>query len=134
MSSEVNNAIVIQSCAKIASEIINNLDYHPGTVEQGLEDFAEAFNKVYDIVQSKIEQTTPVKGRKIPVVSITEQAEKLRQIQNARLDSENPRAATAVHTNSWAVHTAPPANSGQPIKFQAGGMSGVLPVSPFKAD
>jgi len=127
--SEVNNAIVIQTCAKIASEIINNLEYHPGTVEQGLEDFAQAFNKVYDIVQGKIEQTTPIKGRKIPVVSIAEQGEKLRQIQ-----AENPRAATAVHTNSWAVHTAPPANSGQPIKFQAGGMSGVLPVSPFKAD
>jgi len=132
--SEVNNAIVIQTCAKIASEIINNLEYQPENVEQGLEDFAQAFHKVYDIIQGKIEQTTPVKGRKIPVVSITEQAEKLRQIQNARFESENPRAATAVQTNSWAVHTSPPASSGQPIKFEAGKISGVLPISPFKAD
>lgn len=52
MANEVNQAIIIQTCAKIASEITTSLKQE--NLESALKDYEEAFEKVLELVGEKI--------------------------------------------------------------------------------
>lgn len=52
MANEVNQAIIVQTCAKIASELIATAKHEH--LEHRLGDWEEAFNKVLEVVTEKI--------------------------------------------------------------------------------
>ena len=97
--SEVNNAIVAQTCAKIASDLIISLEYRPETVEEVLEDFDVAFDHVYNKINSKYEtvRSTPSRGgRKVPIISRDEMALKLDSI---KLENRAPESGSKPTVN-----------------------------------
>lgn len=62
-SQEVNKSIVIQTCAKIASELVASTK--PSTIEGALEDYKEAFEFVNELVNNKINR--PQQGEPWPI-------------------------------------------------------------------
>ena len=52
MSNQVNEAIVVQTCAKIASELVAAI--RPTNIEEALKDYEEAFEKVTELVNNRI--------------------------------------------------------------------------------
>ena len=54
MSNNVNEAIVVQTCAKIASELVAST--RPVNIEAALKDYEEAFEKVTELVNNRIGQ------------------------------------------------------------------------------
>lgn len=96
--SEVNNAIVAQTCAKIASDLIISLEYRPETVEEVLEDFDVAFDHVYNKINSKYEtRSTPSRGgRRVPIISRDEMALKLDSI---KLENRAPESGSKPTVN-----------------------------------
>lgn len=91
--SEVNNAIVAQTCAKIASDLIISLEYRPETVEEVLEDFDLAFDHIYNKINTKYEvKVSPSRGgRKIPIISRDEMAAKL---EGLKMVSQPPESGS----------------------------------------
>lgn len=67
-SSEVNDAIVVQTCANCATELI--LKTNPDQFENALEDWVTAFDKITEAVREKIAQgNEPFPTRRnIPIV------------------------------------------------------------------
>lgn len=71
-NSEVNDAIVIQTCANIAADLVKFV--HPSNFEDALTDFTKAFDHVSDVVRQKIAEGNtpsgdPFAGRKnIPII------------------------------------------------------------------
>lgn len=130
--SEVNQSIVAQTCAKIASDLVNNLErtsiskYHSPSLDSRLDEFEYAFERVYNIISSKYVEVKPSKGgRKVPVISVQDMSSKLEMFK-----ASQPEAGTKV---SSQVVTSEPTKSLKPtINF--GTYTGVLPQEPHKAD
>lgn len=72
-NSEVNDAIVIQTCANIAAELVKSV--HPDNFDDALADFTKAFDHVATVVRQKIDEggkpsyETPSERRNIPIVA-----------------------------------------------------------------
>ena len=132
--SEVNNAIVIQTCAKIASELVINLGYQPDNLTEALQDFKYAFDQVYTLVQQEISyapsKAAPKRGgsggRNIPIISREDMSSKL---QNLKMMHQEPTSGTNVTGNIFESIDKQQESKGFTLK-----MPPIKGNSPFKAD
>lgn len=80
ISNQVSEAIVIQTCAKIASELVASVK--PQNMEEALIDYQEAFERVLELVDNKINR--PQRGEPWPITSVPSRDEMLMRMEQAK--------------------------------------------------
>jgi hypothetical protein len=97
MADSTQDAIIVQTCAKIAAELMTKRD--ASTIEDILSDFSEIFDGVLETVKGKIEvPKTP--GRPVPIISQEDMAAKLTEKINSKQQVSNAQPGTLVIKNS----------------------------------
>lgn len=109
MADSTQQAIIVQTCAKIAAELMAKRDAN--TIEDILGDFDEIFNGVLEKVTSKIEvPKTP--GRPVPIISQEDMAAQLSTMAQGRTEMAAQNNGEVVIKNStekapaWLIRAA----------------------------